>query len=327
MRPGLKAASLALGCLFGLVLLEVGARVMFPPKLALDDRLGWRPETESGRLDETAFRSFGDPAAARAKLLVLGDSFTYARGIPPEKTYYGILGRELPAEVFAFGGEGYATLQESMVYEDFSDRVAPHIVLWQLHEDDLCGNSYECERLDWNMAHDNGLRRPYLGSGGEVIYATPSFPRLPAPLGPAIDAVRRVSRLADVVFHRVALMLRKTRPAPTDKDRETGQRMTRTILAKASRRRLKRETSIYAFASAGPEDVFQAACRESGVEFIPLIGKAVREAAGRGEPVYAPDGIHWSEVGHAIVARELKAYLRKRRPAAAPAKRPRRRTV
>lgn len=307
-----------LGCLLGLGILEVGIRVAIPRMAVPDEKLGWRPAPGGDRLDRTSFRIFGDPDSARPKLLILGDSFTYARGVHPEKAYPGILSQGLPLEVFAFGGEGYGTLQEHLVYDAMADLIRPDWVLLQVHEDDLCNNSYECERTDWNMVHDNGMRRPYLSEDGGIFYANPAMPGARTRAAAAADRLRRRSRAADVVFRALEAVLRRSRPARPEMDRAAAGLTTGRILDMVAARGRGRGTRLAAFSSAGSEDEIRALCEAAGIGFIPGVGRAIREAAARGVPVHAADGVHWSPEGHKIAAAMLADYLRRADPRAEP---------
>ncbi|MGH7334005.1 MAG: hypothetical protein ACREKS_14940 [Candidatus Rokuibacteriota bacterium] len=82
---------------------------------ARDPILGW-----------DADGTFGDPGAPRLKILVVGDSFTALRdGGDVPRMYYSVLGRAIGAEIFAYGGHGYGTLQEALVIERTLRAVQP----------------------------------------------------------------------------------------------------------------------------------------------------------------------------------------------------------
>ncbi len=52
------------------------------------------------------------------------------------------------------------------------------------------------------------------------------------------------------------------------------------------------------------DEEFAAACDASGLTCLDLTGP-MREAASRGELLYAPEDSHWNEAGHAFVAELL----------------------
>src|SRR5262245_7331749 len=126
---------------------EVGLRFIHwyhVSPLALDETLGWRAR-ENYRFDgfkenadgtqypvhltqnEYGFRMFGDVRSKRSKILVIGDSFTHAIQVSDDKTYYAYIRDILQTEVFAYGGDGYGTLQEYMMLDSYFDRIKPDL--------------------------------------------------------------------------------------------------------------------------------------------------------------------------------------------------------
>ena len=68
--------------------------------------------------------------------------------------------RRLNVEVFAYGGSGYGTLQESLVVDHYLPIVRPDLVLLQVSYNDFINNSFELERASYY--NNNFLLRPYL---------------------------------------------------------------------------------------------------------------------------------------------------------------------
>ena len=81
-----------------------GIPLRVPMTVYLDRGLGW-----GGK------QAFWNPDTSRFKILVVGDSFTHGLEVPKDQMYYSALGRALNAEIFAYGGGGYGTLQELLV--------------------------------------------------------------------------------------------------------------------------------------------------------------------------------------------------------------------
>lgn len=76
--------------------------------------------------DEHGFRLAGAAAGRRlARVLVIGDSFTHAREVSDDRTYYFLLSRALPAAVFAYGVAGYGTLLEYLALRRLPPVVRP----------------------------------------------------------------------------------------------------------------------------------------------------------------------------------------------------------
>src|SRR2546423_3064171 len=67
--------------------------------------------------DSRGFRRFGDPSSDRPRVMVIGDSFTQAVLVSDDQTYYAVLADRLGAEVFAYGGSAFGTLQEYMILD------------------------------------------------------------------------------------------------------------------------------------------------------------------------------------------------------------------
>jgi hypothetical protein len=157
--------------------------------IELDDEFGWLPTSDysfTGALhdaggekypvdistDKAGFRLYGNPQEkSKKKVLFLGDSYTQAMHVSDDKTYYGILKEVMDIEVFAYGVEGYGTLQEYMVLDKYVDEIKPDIVVLQFCPNDVVNNHPEMERR--SSLNNMGLRRPYLVDN-EVIYKTAS---------------------------------------------------------------------------------------------------------------------------------------------------------
>jgi hypothetical protein len=99
-----------------------------------DEILGWRPKPfhsfdmdtvdHSGtpynvqyRSYEHGFREWQDDRDKALRILFIGDSYTRAKSVSNDKTYYNIVAQNHPIEVFAFGDSGYGTLQEYMILD------------------------------------------------------------------------------------------------------------------------------------------------------------------------------------------------------------------
>ncbi len=192
--------SILIAVIFLAVVGEIGFRVfdhfsgyVGPQKvrgvITLDKELGWLPTPNysySGELvdadgkpyavniqtDSAGYRTFGNPHSdSRKKVLFLGDSFTHAMHVSNDKTYYGILAKELDIEVFSIGVEGYGTLQEYMMLEKIIDDIKPDVVVLQFCSNDFINNHYDLEL--GAIGNNNRMRRPYFWEN-EITYRTPS---------------------------------------------------------------------------------------------------------------------------------------------------------
>ena len=157
----------------------MGLRVLgiaFPEFSRPDDELGWAPipgvegtYAVEGRtflrINADGFRDEEHALAkpeATLRIAVLGDSFTEAREVPLEETYWKVMERRLAdcaisqergVEVLNFGVNGYGTAQEYLVLEAHVWKYRPDIVLLAV----FTGNDV------WNnsRALDGHEHRPY----------------------------------------------------------------------------------------------------------------------------------------------------------------------
>ena len=172
-------ALVAAGIVVALVVAEVVLRALgiaYPEFGAPHDELGWAPiaGTEGTyavegrtriRINAEGFRDTDHALAKPARTLrvaVLGDSFTEAREVALDETYWKVLEARLgaclaasgrAAEVLNFGVNGYGTAQEYLVLSRHVWKYAPDVVLLAV----FTGNDI------WNnsRALDGHERRPY----------------------------------------------------------------------------------------------------------------------------------------------------------------------
>ena len=317
---------------------EVAMRIYYGSRyggspLVLDDELGWRPrgglrfkgyrKDASGqrynvdiRTDEKGFRMFGspNPNPERKRVLFIGDSFTYALEVSTEKTYYGIIGRTLPIDVFAIGCSGYGTLQEYLLLDQYVGSIKPDVIVVQFCFNDFINNSYELE-LRSGM-HNNGMRRPYLNREGKTVYS------LPGRFSQLREFANRHSRFLYFLFSRMDRFMRPKGSEsseglisargrafpPFDESIQTTEQVLRMIRASVPPR-----VEIYAF---GVDDLcpyyqaFMEAAQGSGIQVIDGVAQAVRRAEEKGVIVHTEDGWHWNEAGHRIAGEKLIEYLK-----------------
>jgi len=299
--------------------------------ITLDDTFGWLPTPDysfTGELrdaggnpyhveistDDRGFRLYGNPGEThRRKVLFLGDSYTQAMHVSDDKTYYGLLRDELDIEVFAYGVEGYGSLQEYMVLDRFFDDIKPDVVVIQFCPNDIINNNPELERN--STLNRMGLRRPYLVDG-EVVYETAApFPRLR-------NFAAHYSRLLYVIIRGIDRM--NVRPEESIEQVVRVEGMANPLfrqsvetagqVLKMIRERVSPETEIYAFSSDWgrpyhPE--FRRISEEAGIHFIDGNGRALKMAEQRGVTTRAADTAHWNNAGHRIVADVLKRHLQR----------------
>ncbi|GAB5450652.1 MAG: hypothetical protein Hals2KO_09800 [Halioglobus sp.] len=288
---------------------------------APDEKLGWRaapnyrftgelldaagePYHVRARTDERGFRAFGDPAVKdRAKLMFIGDSFTHARHVSDENTYFSVLGEQLSAEVFALGVGGYGTLQQYLMLDSYLDEITPDAVIIQLCPNDFINNSFQ---LEFNSARNNNhKRRPYF-SNGRISY------RLPKPNPALWHFANEHSRLLYFLLTRLDRLRPAPQPSSEDYINNRGRsfpafaqavEVTGLLLAKI-RERVPARVPIYAFVTS-EADVFRELAEDNGIRFVPEVPRALSRARAQGAVLEAGDGAHWNNAGHRIVANAL----------------------
>lgn len=179
----------------GLVVMEAALRALgisYPEFHRLDDQRGWAPRahvagwwTKEGkaylRYNGAGFRD-RDHAVTKPegvfRLAVLGDSFTEARALPLEETFWSVAGRDLAAcpalggaevEVLNFGVSGYGTAQQLITLRNHVLAYEPDLVLLAFYSgNDVWNNS---------RALDGHADRPYYVLEGDILVLDDSFRR------------------------------------------------------------------------------------------------------------------------------------------------------
>jgi hypothetical protein len=314
-----------------LLVLEGGLRIWFsvrsvaaPAGRELSPGIGWRTvENVAWEADvpgfgpvrystgRGGFRLFGDVAAAKPRILVLGDSFTEASMVSDGETYYHRLAALRPdLEFFAIGSGGYGTLQEYMLLDEWADLIRPSLVLVQLHPNDLINNSHALESR--STTNNNQMTRPYWENGRAVE----RFPENPS-WGPLYNLARRsyLLRLANVNLHVL-----RSRSAGSDERTLTAAdpdvvRATAVTVELLRRLRARAGVPVAAF-SVRSEAYFPFwsradVCRRAGIGFIEGVGERVEAAEDAGERVTgAPIDSHWNSRGHELAADVIGDWLR-----------------
>jgi lysophospholipase L1-like esterase len=297
--------------------------------LVPDKEFGWLPcennvlstynETfPRKKLNKHGFRMFGDPESSRVKVLFVGDSYTQASQVPCSDTYYAVLAKMLPIEVFAFGGNGYGTLQELMIIEKYLDIIKPDAVVIQYCINDFFNNCYDLEKS--SIFFNNQFRRPYLTEKNHLFYKTPT--RLAALRQFASNysrfllfVVDRINRLRIRFYQRPAedpvvaiIQSQGTAFAPYQKALVITENILGTL-----RGRIPQDVPVFAFCTYRTEPFyseFRRISQSNAIMFIDNTEDAIDQAQKQGTEVLARDDVHWNATGHRIIADELAPYLR-----------------
>lgn len=313
-------------------------QTQIPGPMYLDEKVGWRNtpnyiyewvNKDAGgeeyiihyKAGRYGFRIFGDIDSNKLKMLFLGDSFTRAWHVSNDKTYYGIIQKEFPVEIFAYGGSGYGSLQEYMILDEYIDLINPSLIIWQYCSNDFINNSLELELS--SHVNNNGMRRPYLTESKELIYQIPK----PLPLLRYIAnedsqflylILSRLDRLAARLERTSLGKFLQTETVETEIARQGSQhpgfqraaRSTNEIMRRVRAR--STSTRIIAFSVDDPApyyEEFQRISQQNMIEFIDGIPQVIREAESRGIVTKAADHAHWNEVGHRLATKKIMDYL------------------
>lgn len=297
--------------------------------LTIDNELGWLPSPDyyfegnkidaSGKsylvkiqINDQGFRVFGNPGEKNKKrVLFLGDSYTHAMEVSNNKTYYGLLSRALPIEVFAFGGGGYGTLQEYMILDKYVDEIKPDIIVIQFCYNDFINNDYELELR--SNKNNNGMRRPYLTENG-IVY------KVPKSYADIRDDINKHSLFLYYLISRIDKIKAEHTSSVEEIIEEKGVAYpffresvdTTEKILKKIKSRVPSTTRVYAFSIDDKKpyyDEFKKISERSGIYFIDGVPQAIRAVEQKGITTRFEDGAHWSETGHKIAADVLQDYF------------------
>lgn len=297
-----------------------------PDYLVQDERLGWKAKPLfafdgeakdaagvsrqiSVRTDAHGFRAFGDTNSVHCKVLFIGDSFTLARDVSDSETYFELLRQQLGIEVFAYGAEGFNTLQEYLVLDEWIDKIQPNVVVLQLCRNDFIGNTLALTKKSCkNQCH---VSQPFMQPGGDIAYINPGegawagalnwLPsRLLASVAYRLDNRNSIPTEANTVEVTIEAQ-GSSHPLFADSVKTT------TRLLEKFKKRCG-EVPLLAFDTTMIEPyhtAFQAICNELEISIVPEVPGSVQGAFENGEAVYAEDRYHWNQVGHAYCAKAL----------------------
>ena len=303
------------------------------PFLVRDPALGWRPGREvrierrladaSGTpyraritTDQDGFRRFAPALSGQPRILFVGDSFTHAIEVGDERAYWAIFARAQPDyAVSAIGAGGYRTLQEALLLDEVAPRLRPDIVIWQLCANDLTNNLFEAERR--SVRHNNLMRRPYWEQGAIVH-------RNPAPLALAsVDRLYETTglRVLKVAEERGYRLFARLYGADDEAGfggaqgatlRARAIAVTAAILARSSAGDPRRRLLSFSVCDDADEGAaFRAISKASGVQFLGAYGPRIGARRRPGFEVFAGDGRHLNDNGHAALGELLAADFAK----------------
>jgi hypothetical protein len=216
--------------------------------------------------------------------------------------------------VFAYGGDGYGTLQEYLILDRYFDLIKPDLILWQYCENDFINNTAELEKE--STINNNGLIRPYWVSG-QIVYG------LPKKYSASIRQFGlKYSRLMYLVISRVdrALGYFPLKTVETEIFAQGAGHpgfarsvlVTDDLMSKVRAR--VGQVPVVAFnvgrGYAVYTDAFSQISSRHGILFLDDVGAAIGKAEDKGVVVRAGDRAHWNETGHQIAGEVLANHLK-----------------
>jgi len=282
------------------------------------------------------------PAVGAFRIVVLGDSFSTGLQVPTEASFPKLLEARLGAaavkgsriEVWNAAVDGFSTAQSLRMFVERVARYQPNVVLLGLFlANDLADNVLDAGSSNHYLATRCG--RPYFElnrSGALVEAGEGTSVRQPHS---RLDRLLRRSELYANLFQ-----VRDSSPVSfLDWDVFTGRNSAAVdsawVLTRALVRELDRQVQAKggrltvllmpheAEARGGPETpaarsngmnfdrahVFaEAFLRETGIPYIDLY-PPFRKAVAKGEHPYLHRDMHWTRLGHAIVAEDIERWL------------------
>ncbi|HXU45880.1 MAG TPA: SGNH/GDSL hydrolase family protein [Thermoanaerobaculia bacterium] len=264
-----------------------------------------------------------DPAVHRRRIVLLGDSVAFGLGVAQDRTFAAGLARELrqraspPVELVNLAIFAYHSGNELDALREDGLRYAPEAVILQFYLNDL-GTPPRAIR--------NGPPPPPPGLAARLISLKNRF---------LYDSAlyRRLNQLASGLSFRLFHGLRRHRwPESLNADEPRGDlanlaahpddaaipafqaiREIRDLAVSHGARFLlvlsPDEVQLFTRAYDGINDRLHRFCRTAGIECVDLLAE-LRSRADKAELFY--DGVHYSPLGHKIVARRLLEELARR---------------
>lgn len=306
--PKLLTMFLSIG--LTLLFLELGIRAYeqiaqkIPMGLNLADRkdkiLGWQGKKVFGPIETDKF-----------KLMIIGDSFTDGVLVDEDNMYYSYLKKDLPVELFVYGGAGYGTLQEYLVLDEYIDVVRPDLIMLQLASNDLINNSFSLERKSY--LNSNNLPRPYL-INDQIEVLTP------ASLGGVRLSLTQNSRLALRLFEKsdkiLSSLASKSVVASVEEvialkegnvqEYQEAVQSTSKLMDLMKRRAQSTPVVVVPTDVSEPYfSTFRSIAEEREMIWIDEPAFGIVKRMEKKEGVTQEDGSHWNELGHKYFGQAL----------------------
>ena len=260
-----------------------------------------------------------------ARVLVLGDSFTYGIGVADDETFSARLAALDPrADVLNTGVNGYGTAQELLLLRDQGLALRPDVVVVAFFWNDV-GNSFS-RSFPRFVLEDGTLRWP------EPLASAP--PQVAAPRRPWLrysHAYRFLSDRLKLASFRIKLLLGlplETTDFVNESDRDAAWQLSaellrairdqagsvgaRTVLAIIPDQvQVEEGVTVVGLDPADYEvqPRMRQVCERLGIPVIDLLPPLREAYATDGQALYYPKDRHLNARAHAVVARALRAEL------------------
>ncbi|GJM35155.1 MAG: hypothetical protein DHS20C18_41560 [Saprospiraceae bacterium] len=264
--------------------------------------------------NQFGFRAFGDTETdTKAKVLFIGDSYTYALEVSDSKTYYNILADTLSFEAFAYGSGGYGNLQEYLILDQYFELINPDVVVLQVCSNDFMDNYHKLEIASFYTV---GKKRPYLNSKDNIIYRTPipfleqvkDYSKFIYFIGKKIESIKNHEDDPVKLAEELIAIKGNNYPLFTHSVDIT------ELILKRFKARIPKETQFLVFSADHfqPQyDEFKRICQKNEISFLSGLPFDIERAEKKGIPIRGYDGFHWNEAGHRVVANLLSVELDK----------------
>jgi hypothetical protein len=311
--------------------LDICYSFLYSPKelYEYDNKLGWRPKSNYTYLNnnhidvkgnrysvqvktnEYGFRAWGDIKSNKIKILFIGDSFTGDANMSDDDAYFAKVGELLDAEVFAFGGGGYGSLQEKMILEKYVNIIKPDVFVLQFCSNDVDNNDYLLEGK--SIVRNQKNLRPYLDlSNNKMFYRLPKghpyrFLHRYSSFFRGIDS--RLQNLQYIIYNGYYPPADLNEELTREKLYKDAEVITVNILKDMVNLLPQNTKKIAFFTDSKKQDIFIRLLENAGFVVLPEVSQAVEQAEKSGECVRAADGGHWNPRGHEIAGIELSKEM------------------
>ncbi len=262
----------------------------------------------------------------KIRIYAAGDSFTFGFGVHNESVYPALMEKLNPSfEVMNLGVAGYGVDQISLLIEEFGFDYQPDIVFLAIYPEDF-----------WRSLrafNDAGYGKPYfkLEANGQLRLMHVPVPKDKNFQVPQFPVYRQTSFMERIfswsrlyrLLDRAVIVLKK-KAKWEDPDTSPEWILGRAILQRAVLRIREHHTRpilimvpprrwLTGTTEPVRESLARFAKRENveWIDLTPVFQNAIAQSSV--DRHYIPDDFHWTEEGHALVARTLNEYLKTHR--------------